>query len=186
MQVFPDVHFQVEGIIFRKVTDHFPDRFQMFSHSSFSDFHLSPVRWDGTGDDLHGGGGDDLIEGMAGADTLEGRAGDDFLDGGGGSDLLAGQMGDDQLLGGGGADVFKFSNINEGVDTILDLNVNQDKIDISDLLDGYDPAGDNLLDWVSVVESTESPTNPDSVAVFDLHVDRNGGGDPEVKAEESD
>ncbi|MCY3786488.1 MAG: calcium-binding protein [bacterium] len=57
------------------------------------------------GDDtLHGGDGDDVIDGGAGLDTLHGGGGDDYLRGGEGEDTLYGDAGDDQLYGQGGND----------------------------------------------------------------------------------
>ena len=147
------------------------------------------------GDDndiLEGKGGDDQLQGDDGNDVLDGGAGDDQLIGGKGDDLLAGQIGDDQLLGGqgddvllggkgddtldggGGADVFKYTSIEDGVDTIQDFNPgNGDTIDISELLDGYSPPDDlndldHLSNWVDI------QPNADSSKAFDLHVNATG------------
>jgi len=146
------------------------------------------------GDDndiLEGKGGDDQLQGDAGNDVLDGGAGDDQLTGNTGDDLLAGQIGDDQLLGnqgndiliggkgadvlngGGGADVFKYTNIEDGGDTIQDFKPNQgDTIDISELLDGYNTL-DPIENWVKV------EANADTNDAFDLHVNPTGdvGGD---------
>ena len=146
------------------------------------------------GDDndiLEGKGGDDQLQGDAGNDVLDGGAGDDQLSGNTGDDLLAGQIGDDQLLGnqgddvliggkgadvlngGGGADVFKYTNIEDGGDTIQDFKPNQgDTIDISELLDGYSTS-DPIENWVKV------EANADTNDAFDLHVNPTGdvGGD---------
>ncbi len=54
------------------------------------------------GDTLTGGGGDDLLYGLAGADTLLGGEGDDTLYGGEGNDILKG--------GGGAADSYIFAD----------------------------------------------------------------------------
>jgi hypothetical protein len=55
----------------------------------------------GAGDDeLHGGDGDDILDGYSGKDQLYGEAGNDILDGG--SDGVA-----DLLVGGSGADPFR-------------------------------------------------------------------------------
>lgn len=146
------------------------------------------------GDDndiLEGKGGDDLLRGDSGNDVLDGGAGDDILIGNTGNDLLAGQIGDDQLLGGqgddvllggqgadtldggGGADVFKYTDIQDAGDTILDFNPNQgDTIDISEILDGYSES-DPIENWVQVEVSSESP-NPGSNAVYDLQVNPSG------------
>lgn len=52
-----------------------------------------------------GGGGDDRLAGMAGADTLRGGAGRDYLDGLSGADELYGEAGDDTLVAAPGAAV---------------------------------------------------------------------------------
>lgn len=65
------------------------------------------------GDDVFGGAGNDVINGLAGADrlsggdgndTLEGGADNDQLDGGGGGDILNGGGGDDRIISFEGAD----------------------------------------------------------------------------------
>jgi Ca2+-binding RTX toxin-like protein len=55
-------------------------------------------------DQVHAGGGRDLVMGMAGNDTLYGEGGADIVDGGKGNDLLYGGAGNDQLYGGAGRD----------------------------------------------------------------------------------
>lgn len=141
------------------------------------------------GDDndiLEGKGGDDLLRGGSGNDVLDGGAGDDILIGNTGNDLLAGQVGDDQLLGGqgddvllggqgadtldggGGADVFKYTDIQDAGDTILDFKPNQgDTIDISELLDGYSES-DPIGNWV------KAEVNDSSNDAYDLHVNPTG------------
>ena len=104
----------------------------------------------GAGDDLIGGGaGDDLIAGGQGDDRMYGDAGDDTLRGDSGADVVAGGSGDDVIYGGSGDDVLigngERPDLNpgatdfdtfvvkpgEGNDTVLDFNVNEDRIDLS-------------------------------------------------------
>jgi Ca2+-binding RTX toxin-like protein len=55
--------------------------------------------------DMHGGGGNDLLIDGAGNSTLDGGTDDDMLVGNGGTDLLYGAAGTDHLSGGSGNDV---------------------------------------------------------------------------------
>ena len=60
------------------------------------------------GDDLRGGGGNDMVFAGSGADRVFGEAGRDALDGGLGDDLLDGGEGADQIFGGAGADTVSY------------------------------------------------------------------------------
>ncbi|BAQ65110.1 alkaline phosphatase [Geminocystis sp. NIES-3709] len=60
--------------------------------------------------------------------TLTGGEGNDTLNGRGGNDTLTGGLGNDSLIGGTGADSFRFTTVNEGVDTITDFSVSDDTI----------------------------------------------------------
>lgn len=83
------------------------------------------------------------LTGNGANNALYGVNGDDVLDGGGGNDLL---------VGGKGADTFLFMAATQGgIDTVQDFKVAQgDRIDISDLLTGYDPLADALTDFVDM------------------------------------
>lgn len=56
------------------------------------------------GDEISGGGDDDVIYGQSGDDTISADDGDDVVEGGAGSDTIAGGAGDDDLVGGSGRD----------------------------------------------------------------------------------
>jgi Ca2+-binding RTX toxin-like protein len=102
------------------------------------------------GDDaVSGGDGNDILYGYAGLDVLFGGDGNDILYGhdgadilygDGGSDLIWGGTGNDSLRGGSGSDLFVFQP-GDGIDTILDFNVNgnRDGIDLRGVFDslGY-------------------------------------------------
>lgn len=92
-------------------------------------------------DNLSGSSSNDMLRGGAGNDTLSGGAGDDVLEGGLGADILTGSS---------GADQFKYLNLNEGVDTILDYNAGEgDGIDLSALLDAnFAPGISQVGDFV--------------------------------------
>ena len=85
----------------------------------------------GSGADiLNGGGGDDALYGDRGSDNLFGAIGDDSLFGGKGNDLLNGGSGEDVLTGGGGKDTFILRS-NQGLDTITDFDLEQDRISLA-------------------------------------------------------
>lgn len=66
-----------------------------------------------------------------------------------GADLLAGTNGQDTLYGGAGGDTFLFQTISEAVDTVKDFNVaDGDKIDLSQMLNQFDPVTDAITDFV--------------------------------------
>ncbi|UCO97642.1 cadherin-like domain-containing protein [Metapseudomonas lalkuanensis] len=82
------------------------------------------------------------MEGVIGSiysDTLTGSSGDDVLVGG---------LGADRLSGGGGADVFRFNNLSEAEDRILDYSAN-DKLDISALF--ATPISGDIANYVKAV-----------------------------------
>ncbi len=69
--------------------------------------------------ELYGNGGDDKLFGRAGDDRLYGGFGNDKLDGGSGYDVLHGGNGIDHLDGGGEIDVYAFDRPQDGWDTIV-------------------------------------------------------------------
>ncbi|MFW8594710.1 M10 family metallopeptidase C-terminal domain-containing protein [Cribrihabitans neustonicus] len=141
---------------------------------------------DDQADVLYGGSGNDYLEGRGGDDTLYGDGGtsysytgDDELNGGAGQDDLYGQNGDDTLWAGEGADllyggagantfaVYETAGNNNDMAFAMDWNTGTgNKIDISDLLSGYDPLTDTLSDFVSVVVGANTT----------IQVDRDGAG----------
>lgn len=118
---------------------------------------------------IDGGTGDDEIYGNRGSDTLFGGNGNDSLFGGIGNDTLNGQAGIDTLHGRTGADTFVFdSTAFLDVDTILDFTLSDnDAIDISSILNQYDPITDAITDFVQITDN-----GTDSF----LAVDRDGSG----------
>ena len=97
------------------------------------------ILFGGAGNDiLFGQGGNDYLDGGAGNDTLYGGTGNDTLIGGAGNDTLIGGLGNDVLRGDSGADTFvwRYADADNGTDHIVDFNVNEDKLDLSDLLQG--------------------------------------------------
>ncbi len=90
-------------------------------------------------DELFGGKGNDTLSGSNGNDLLKGGRGDDVLSGSNGDDLLKGGRGNDTLTGGFGADQFVyktsgvFQSAKVGVDVITDLDIDKDKIVLSQI-----------------------------------------------------
>lgn len=66
--------------------------------------------------EIHGEGGNDIIDGAAGNDNLFGGEGDDQIYGGDGNDILNGEFGADVLFGGAGNDRFKGAGAAQGDD----------------------------------------------------------------------
>jgi len=86
-----------------------------------------------------------------GNDVLDGGAGNDTLYGEGGNDILFLGLGADHAFGGAGADVFALNAIDSDVDTIHDFGAG-DSINITDVLDSYDPLNDDIADFVRLVQ----------------------------------
>jgi Ca2+-binding RTX toxin-like protein len=109
------------------------------------------------------------IFGSAFADTLKGNSGANVITGGSGNDVINGGAGNDTLYGGLGADSFKFDVSAVGnIDTVKDFKLAEaDKLDIRDLLVGYDPLTKAITDFV---ECTTSGANTI------VKVDRDGAG----------
>ena len=92
------------------------------------------------------------IDGSGGDDYLQGYLGSDIMSGFDGNDILAGNKGHDVLTGGAGNDTFLFmpgASV-DAADTITDFTAADDRIDLSQILTGYDPLTMALADFVSI------------------------------------
>ncbi|MCC7305010.1 MAG: type I secretion C-terminal target domain-containing protein [Alphaproteobacteria bacterium] len=106
-------------------------------------------------DQMHGNDGADSFYGFRGNDVLYGDDGNDWINGHAGNDHLYGGDGADTLHGGDDADVFHFETETafNDVDTIMDFTPgDDDAIDISDVLFGYDPLSDDIADFVTFTD----------------------------------
>ncbi len=131
----------------------------------------------GGGNTLNGGAGNDLLRVSSGNNLLNGNDDNDTLDAGSGNDTLFGNNGNDILVagsgsatmtGGGGADTFRFLGVSGHVDKVMDFHASiGDKIDISNVLQGFDPASGALANFVHTAR-----TGSDTM----LSVDPAGGG----------
>ncbi len=117
-------------------------------------------------DELHGGPGRDEIYGQAGPDVIYGDAGADRLYGGAGDDQLIGGPGADTIKGGAGSDTFSYPSLADAGDRIQDFQTGPsgDVLDVSQLLDGFDPASSEPHAFVSLAargNGTAVAVNPD-------------------------
>jgi len=80
-------------------------------------------------DTITGGKGNDSLQGAQGGDILHGGKGDDIIKGNQGGDRLNGGSGNNTLKGGRGYDVFVINK--KGSNTIPDLDINQDTIEVA-------------------------------------------------------
>lgn len=87
-----------------------------------------------------------------GNDVLVGGAGNDTLYGQDGKDILVVGQGIDEIYGGRDSDQFVFDVLDAMVDTIHDFKVggNGDVLNITDILQGYDPMSDMIADFVKL------------------------------------
>ncbi|NCC23117.1 MAG: type I secretion C-terminal target domain-containing protein [Alphaproteobacteria bacterium] len=102
-------------------------------------------------------------------DVLIGGQGNDTLYGGYGDDVLLGGQGNDVLVGGHGADMFVIDSL-QGFDTIRDFDLAAgDRLNIADVLDGFDAATRDLDDFVRLVEGSNGS------AKLQINADGTGG-----------
>lgn len=149
---------------------------------------------------LHGGDGNDSLEGTALDDVLDGGAGDDTLKGEEGSDTLDGGSGADNLLGGAGNDLISGGDGNDrlrgelGTDPLLTGDDTLDGGDGADDINGE--SGDDVIsggaDFDSVLgeagnDSLSGGDEPDLISGGDGDdtVDGGGGAD-DVRGDDGD
>jgi Ca2+-binding RTX toxin-like protein len=126
-------------------------------------------------DAMEGRGGNDALRAGEGNDVLRGGEGDDTLYGEGGNDFLYGDAGLDNIYGGLGVDIFVFTKDSAflNIDSLLDFNKGQgDKINVADLLQGYDPLTEAITDFVRITTVGSSSM---------LEIDSDGGANSFVQ-----
>ncbi|WP_156104123.1 VCBS domain-containing protein, partial [Shewanella mangrovi] len=131
----------------------------------------------GNGNDtIYGGSGADTIDGGDGDDTIYGGDGNDTLIGGIGNDLLIGGAGNDLLTGGAGIDTFIWQAGDTGTDIIADFSASDgDKLDISELLSGWDSTTTTLDSYLSF-----SVDQVDGTVTISIDTDANGTVEQEI------
>lgn len=121
------------------------------------------------GGTFEGYGGDDIIDGSSRMDLMYGGDGNDTLNAGYGHDVLVGGAGDDILTGSttGNGDRASSTNrfefaANHGHDTITDLILGNDRIDLSAIFDGtFEQLMDVAMD---TPDGVLIATGPDAIA----------------------
>jgi hypothetical protein len=122
----------------------------------------------GSGNDMvYGQTGSDILYGHTGNDTLDGGKHNDALRGGAGDDTLIGGLGDDVLRGDSGSDTFVWNKDELGTDHIIDFDLNEDKLDLSDLLQGETAENLGLYLHFTINDTTGTTT-------IDIDADHNG------------
>lgn len=120
---------------------------------------------------ITGTSGSEVLRGTDGNDIISGLEGRDTLFGGAGNDVLIGGLDSDRLIGGAGSDRFVFNNFNERTDTIVDFNLRQDTLVLSNLFSlqgdkGIDPIAEGYVKFVQDGSSTRVQVDPDGVGDF--------------------
>jgi len=82
-----------------------------------------------------------VIDGLETGDLLNGGNGANRLIGTIKADVLFGGLGNDTMTGGAGADLFRYTNSNQGADSITDFTASVDKIQVVGSAFGSLPAG---------------------------------------------
>lgn len=123
-------------------------------------------------DALYGTAGKDYLYGRSSnkRDILFGLEGDDRLRGREGDDLLIGGAGNNTLYGDSGYDTFKIDFPKDGINTIVDFDVDRDKFQISlDEFDGLNPgqlSSEQFSYYAAVDENDRFIYNPSSGYLF--------------------
>lgn len=111
---------------------------------------------------------EDVLRGVFGDDMLDGKGGNDLLIAGDGNDILIGGKGNDTLTGGAGHDIFLWQANDHGVegsperDIITDFNPQEDKLDLSQLLQGENES--NLTHYLHFAYDAQSDTTTLSIS----------------------
>ncbi|SGY95022.1 Calcium binding hemolysin protein, putative [Moritella viscosa] len=124
-------------------------------------------------DILNGGTGDDLLMGQDGGDTLSGGADDDILIGGTGNDILTGGSGIDTAVW---LDGDQGTEQAPAIDHITDFNINEDKLDLSDLLQSVNSG--ELNDYLDF--SFATATGGTVTTTINIHTDGAGSAVSQV------
>jgi hypothetical protein len=82
----------------------------------------------------------------------------------------------DTLYGGAGEDVFMFDFLDNETDIIQDFDIAEDKLNIADILEGYDSSTDDLNDFIQLISVSENETR------LAVNADGDTGGDFEAGA----
>ncbi len=152
------------------------------------DLDSNTFRYVGSGLDLVGTPGDDLLEGGPGFDTIQGGDGNDTIIGGDGRDTLNGDAGNDTISGDGGNDTINGGDGNDVIDggdgnDTIDAGFNDDIVtggagdDVINAAPGFDVVmGGAGNDTINGGGQDDTLNGTDSVAVGAGEVDVLTGG----------
>jgi hypothetical protein len=129
---------------------------------------------------IRGTDGDDILLGGDGNDVLRGGGGDDYMIGGAGRDVFwtggdSGDSGGDTVVGGQGADVIweghrvhttvviHEEDLGTGADRFWGFDFgssrdSSDVLDLSDIVQGFEPEGSNILDFLAFEKTSDAIT----------------------------
>ena len=96
---------------------------------------------------VYGGTDDDEVSGSGSGDTMFGGSGIDTLRGNGGNDLIVGGYHIDNLYGGAGQDTFRFLELRDTGDHLLDFQYGIDLLDFAALDANQQQNGDQSFGW---------------------------------------
>jgi VCBS repeat-containing protein len=124
---------------------------------------------------LYGGSGVDSVTGNNENDVLYGGSGNDTLNGLNGDDILIGGYGADTLSGGGGNDTFKFLDVRDTNDTILDyMQSGTDFIDLSGIDADPSTVLNGTLGWGGTTPTAHGAWYEDTASGTVLYADTDG------------
>jgi VCBS repeat-containing protein len=133
------------------------------------------VSGNGGDDTLYGGSGVDSVTGNNENDVLYGGSGNDTLNGLNGDDILIGGYGADTLSGGGGNDTFKFLDVRDTNDTILDyMQSGTDFIDLSGIDADPSTVLNGTLGWGGTTPTAHGAWYEDTASGTVLYADTDG------------
>ena len=119
--------------------------------------------------------GADIFSGTIGSDFLTGSNLDDNIDGLADDDIIFGGNGQDTMMGGAGSDVFVMDA--SSIDTILDLDVSEDYVDISNVVgSSFDPNNDITfnMNGANLEMNVDNGSGGSNTIVFSTSVPTNG------------
>lgn len=99
----------------------------------------------------------DTVVLAAAGETYHGLGENDTITGGDGDDVIFGGTGDDLITLGAGENLVVYGHADAGADTITDFSDSTNKLDVSNLLIGYDD-GDDISDWVTAADDGSGGT----------------------------
>ena len=98
---------------------------------------------------------------------IEGTAGDDTLTGTAASDRIVGSTGSDTITTGAGSDLLVLASATEGIDTVTDFSVGNDRIDLTAIFGASDPLSGGQVSFVQNGADVTMQYNNADLMVFE-------------------